>query len=140
MSLVWDQNELPTGCHVKALSPSESDPSFASGQVLPIDHKAWEIKTAIRENTVVAIKAQTGSGKTMKGPQYLSEEVNYAPVLIVEVSCLAAEKVVSSLAEGFGVERCHLHLRSGIYDKDTFETWTWFSVITYGILWEWLRP
>ena len=140
MALVWGHHDLPPGCSVQALRHFESDSSFASGQLLPIERKAWEIKTAIRENTVVAIKAETGSGKTMKGPQYLSEEVNYAPVLIVEVSCLAAEKVVSSLAEGFGVERCHLHLRSGIYDKDTFQTWTWFSVITYGILWEWLRP
>ena len=139
MALVWQPNELPAGFQVHALRSSGSDPAFVSGHVLPIEGKVWEIKTAIRQHTVVAIKAETGSGKTMKGPQYLSQEVG-KPVLIVEVSCLAAEKVVSSLTEGFGVERSHLHLRSGIYDLDTFHDGTRFSVITYGMLWEWLRP
>ena len=140
MALVWRPHELPPGCSVQALHHSESDSSLASGTSLPIERDSWEIKTAIREHTVVAIKAETGSGKTMKGPQYLSEEVNHAPVLIVQKSCLAADKVVSSLEEGFDLDRSHLHLRTGLYDADSFEYWTWYSVITYGILWEWLRP
>ena len=94
---------------------------------------------AIRAHTVVAIKAETGSGKMMKGPQYLSQEVNSAPVLIVQKSCLAADLVVSSLVEAFDLDRRHSHLRSGLHDADAFCRATRYSVITYGILWEWLR-
>ena len=140
MALVWGHHELPPGCSVQALHHSESDSSLASGNFLPIERDAWKIKSAIREHTVVAIKAETGSGKTMKGPQYLREEVNHWPVLIVQKSCLSAEKVVSSLEEGFHLDRSHLHLRTGIYDAASFQAWTRYSVITYGILWEWLRP
>ena len=93
---------------------------------------------AIRAHTVVAIKAETGSDKTMKGPEYLSREV-HAPVLIVQKSCLAADLVVRSLVEAFALDRSCLHLRTGVYDADTFCAATWYSVITYGILWEWLR-
>ena len=138
MSLVWEDHELPPGCTVQALQHSDRDLSLAAG-ILPIERDAWQIKSAIRGHTVVAIKAETGSGKTMKGPQYLREEVNHWPVLIVQKSCLAAEKVVSSLEEGFHLDRSHLHLRTGIHDAESFQAWTRYSVITYGILWEWLR-
>ena len=140
MALVWGDHELPPGCSVQALQHSESDSSLASGKYLPIERDSWKIKTAIREHTVVAIKAETGSGKTMKGPQYLSDEVNHAPVLIVQKSCFAADLVVNSLVEAFDLDRRHLHLRSGLHDQDAFSrATTRYSVITYGILWEWLR-
>ena len=139
MALVWCPEELPPGCTVQALKHSVADPSLASGRTLPIEPDAWKIKMAIRAHTVVAIKAETASGKTMKGPQYLSQEVNSAPVLIVQKSCLAADLVVSSLVEAFDLDRRHLHLRTGLHDKDAFCHATWYSVITYGILWEWLR-
>ena len=139
MALVWRPEELPSRCSVHALTPSEGDSDLASGHRLPIERDSWKIKTAIREHTVVAIKAETASGKTMKGPQYLSQEVNSAPVLIVQKSCLAADLVVRSLVEAFALDRSCLHLRTGVYDADTFCAATWYSVITYGILWEWLR-
>jgi hypothetical protein len=139
MALVWCPEELPPGCTVQALNHSVGDSALASGKSLPIERDSWKIKTAIRAHNVVAIKAETASGKTMKGPQYLSQEVNSAPVLIVQKSCLAADKVVSSLVEAFDLDRSHLHLRTGLYDADTFRDATWYSVITYGILWEWLR-
>jgi hypothetical protein len=87
----------------------------------------------------VAIKAETGSGKTMQGPQYLRQEVQLWPVLIVQKSCFAAELVVKSLVEGFGLQRRHLQLRTGLHEKDPFSPAIQYSVITYGILWEWLR-
>ena len=139
MALVWWPEELPSGCTVHALNPSEGDSDLASGHRLPLERDSWKIKTAIREHTVVAIKAETASGKKMKGPQYLSQEVNSWPVLIVQKSCLAADLVVSSLVEAFDLDRSHLHLRTGLYDADTFRDATWYSVITFGILWEWLR-
>jgi hypothetical protein len=140
MALVWCPEELPTGCFVHALTPSEGDPDLASGHRLPIERDSWQIKNAIREHTVVAIKAETASGKTMQGPQYLRQEVHCWPVLIVQKSCFAADLVVNSLVEAFDLDRRHLHLRSGLHDQDAFSrATTRYSVITYGILWEWLR-
>jgi len=139
MALVWCPEELPTGCFVHALTPSEGDPDLASGHRLPIERDSWQIKNAIREHTVVAIKAETASGKKMQGPQYLRQEVHCWPVLIVQKSCFAADLVVNSLVEAFDLDRRHLHLRSGLYDADAFCHAPWYSLITYGILWEWLR-
>ena len=139
MALVWGPAELLPGCTVQALNPYVGDSELASGNSLPIERDSWKIRMVIRAHTEVAIKAETGSGKTMKGPQYLSQEVNSAPILIVQKSCLAADLVVSSLVEAFGVDRSHLYLRTGLYDADAFCHATWYSVITYGILWEWLR-
>ena len=139
MALVWRPEELPPGCTVQALNHSVGDSDVASGKSLPIERDSWKIKTAIREHTVVAIKAETASGKTMQGPQYLRQEVHCWPVLIVQKSCFAAELVVNSLVEGFGLDRCHLQLRTGLHEKDPFSPAIQYSVITYGILWEWLR-
>ena len=138
MALVWRPQELPSRCSVHALTPSEGDSDLASGQRLPIERDSWKIKQAIRENTVVAIKAETASRKTMQGPQYLRREVKSWPVLIVQKS-FAAELVVKSLVEGFGLQRRHLQLRTGLHDTDAFSPAIQYSVITYGILWEWLR-
>ena len=139
MALVWWPEELPSGCTVHALNPSVGDSDLASGRCLPIERDSWQIRQAIRDNTVVAIKAETASGKTMQGPQYLRREVNGWPVLIVQKSCFAADLVVNSLVEAFDLDRRHLHLRSGLHDQDAFSRATRYSVITYGILWEWLR-
>ena len=139
MAPVWWPEELPPGCTVHALNHSECDSDLASGHRLPIERDSWQIKNAIREHTVVAIKAETASGKTMQGPQYLRQEVHCWPVLIVQKSCFAAELVVNSLVEGFGYDRRHLQLRTGLHDKDAFSPAIQYSVITYGILWEWLR-
>jgi hypothetical protein len=140
MALVWRPDELPSRCSVHVLTPSVGDSDLASGQCLPIERDSWQIRQAIRENTVVAIKAETASGKTMQGPQYLRQEVHCWPVLIVQKSCFAADLVVNSLVEAFDLDRRHLHLRSGLHDQDAFSrATTRYSVITYGILWEWLR-
>jgi hypothetical protein len=139
MALVWRPDELPSRCSVHELTPSVGDSDLASGRCLPIERDSWQIRQAIRENTVVAIKAETASGKTMQGPQYLRREVNGWPVLIVQKSCFAAELVVKSLIEGFGLQKRHLQLRTGLHEKDPFSPAIQYSVITYGILWEWLR-
>jgi hypothetical protein len=140
MALVWRPDELPSCCSVHELTPSVGDSDLASGRCLPIERDSWQIREAIRENTVVAIKAETASGKTMQGPQYLRQEVQFWPVLIVQKSCFAADLVVNSLVEAFDLDRRHLHLRSGLHDQDAFSrATTQYSVITYGILWEWLR-
>ena len=145
MSLLWGAADQLSGITVHALPPSVGDSDLAFTDTLPISRDEWHIKQAIRENTVVAIKAETGSGKTMLGPQFLRQEVGRWPVLIVQKSCFAAEKVVQSLVESQHLVKDQLHLRTGIHESGTkfssatFSSATHFSVITYGILYEWLR-
>ena len=119
------------------------DSDLASSNCLPISRDSWRIKEAIRQNTVVAIKAEPGSGKTMLGAQCLRQEVGSWPVLIVQKSCCAAEMVVKSLVESQKLDRRHLHLRTGLHETDVFcdanHSVTQYSVITYGILYEWFK-
>ena len=139
MALVWQQAELPPGCTLTVLShsPGISDP--LAYQSLPIEQDSGKILHAIRERSVVAIKAETGSGKTMKGPEYLRNEVQGWLVLIVQKSCFAAELVVESLKNVFGWSVDRLHLKTGVHDAEAQlnKRWTQLSVITYGISWEW---
>ena len=112
-----------------ALNHSEGDSDLASGHRLPIERDSWKIRTAIREHTVVAIKAETASGKKMKGPQYLRQEVNSWPVLIVQKSCFAAELVVNSL-----VSWRHLTWTGAICTGAQVFTMPMHSVMRPGIL------
>ena len=145
MSLLWGAGDQLSGIQVRSLSPSVGDSELALSNTLPIARDEGDIKKAIRENTVVAIKAQTGSGKTMLGPQFLRQEVGNWPVLIVQKSCFAAEKVVQSLVECQDFRKAQLHLRTGNHESgtdfasSTFSKATHFSVVTYGILFQWLR-
>ena len=93
----------------------------------------------IRDNSVSAIKAETGSGKTMKGPAYLQSVVAPRPVVIVQKSCFAAASVFSSLRDAFAWPDKRLHLKTGLHDAEAgFDSyWTQLSIITYGVLWEW---
>ena len=140
MCLLWDAADQLSGITVLAQPSSVGDSDLAVTDTLPISRDEQHIKQAIRDNTVVAIKAETGSGKTMLGPQFLRQEVRRWPVLIVQKSCFAAEKVVQSLVESQRLVKDQLHLRTGIHESDFFcPSGTQFSVITYGILYEWLR-
>ena len=91
MSLFWGAADQLSGIQVKALESSVGDSELALSETLPIARDEGDIKKAIRENTVVAIKAETGNGKTMLGPQFLRQQVGNWPVLIVQKSCFAAE-------------------------------------------------
>ena len=119
------------------------DSDLASENCLPIFGDSWRIKEAVKQNTVVAIKAEPGSGKTMLGAQCLRQEVGSWPVLIVQKSCCAAEMVLKSLVESQNLVRRHLHLHTGLHDTDVFcdanHSGTQYSVITYGILYEWFK-
>jgi len=145
MSLLWCAADQLSGIQVKSLESSVGDSELALSETLPIARDEGDIKKAIRENTVVAIKAETGSGKTMLGPQFLRQQVGNWPVLIVQKSCFAAERVVQSLVECQGSVKARLHLRTGNHESGTdfssatFSNATHFSVVTYGILNEWLR-
>jgi hypothetical protein len=107
--------------------------------MLPIQQDENKILQLIRDNSVSAIKAETGSGKTMKGPAYLQSVVAPRPVVIVQKSCFAAASVFSSLKDAFDWPAKRLHLKTGLHDAEApFDPyWTQLSIITYGVLWEW---
>ena len=142
MALVWRPKELPRKCSITTLATSFGDPEFSteSGK-LPIQDFKGIIVESIKANMVTGIKAETGSGKTMKGPEYLWNAVGASrPVVIVQKSCFAAASVYASLRDAFGWPVSRLHLLTGQHtDEADFEPrWTQLSIITYGVLFKWL--
>ena len=138
MALLWQQEELPSECSITTLATSLGNPEISTEQ-LPIQLFEDSIVASIEANSVTAIKAETGSGKTMKGPEYLFRVVDRRPVLIVEKSCFAAASVHASLRVAFGWSAGGLHLSTGQHkDEADFEPrWTQLSIITYGVLFKW---
>ena len=138
MECHWTPDEMPAHCDVNELEHFHGDPNLLDDESLPIQMYADTIRSAINANSVVGIQAQTGSGKTLLVPGYLHQEVQSWPVLIVQKSCLAAEMVWKSLQEYGCYHDWQLHLRTGLHHGEHFQQrHTLFSVITYGILWEW---
>ena len=141
MALVWQQEELSSECSITTLATSFGDPEFSTEtEKLPIQLFEGSIVESIKANMVTGIKAETGSGKTMKGPDYLSQVVDRHPVLIVEKSCYAAGSVYASLRDAFGWHESRLHLLTGQHteEADFDSRWTQLSIITYGVLFKWL--
>ena len=62
MCLLWDAADQLSGITVLAQPSSVGDSDLAVTDTLPISRDEQHIKQATRENTVVAIKAETGSG------------------------------------------------------------------------------
>ena len=145
MALVWRPQELPPKCSITTLDTSLGDPQFStdSGK-LPIQFFEGSIVESIKAHKVTGIKAETGSGKTMKGPEYLYDAVGRRPVVIVQKSCFAATSVYASLI-AFQWPNSRLHLVTGQVTNDTEayntefnDRYTLLSIITYGVLFKWL--
>ena len=84
MALVWQQEELPSECSITNLATSFGNPEIST-EKLPIQLFEDSIVDSIKANLVTGIKAETGSGKTMKGPEYLFRAVaDGRPVVIRE--------------------------------------------------------
>ena len=121
MALVWRPHELPPKCSITTLDTSLGDPQFStdSGK-LPIQFFEGSIVESIKAHKVTGIKAETGSGKTMKGPEYLYAAVGQSrPVVIVQKSCFAAASVYASLKDAFHWPRSRLHLLTGQHTDET---------------------
>ena len=146
MALVWQQEELSSECSITTLATSFGDPEFSTEtEKLPIQLFEGSIVESIKANMVTGIKAETGSGKTMKGPEYLFYAVGASrPVVIVQKSCFAAASVYASLRDAFNWPESRLHLLTGQHTDETeynteFDTrLTLLSIITYGVLFKWL--
>ena len=102
------------------------------------------IVEAIKANMITGIKAETGSGKTMKGPDYLYDAVGRQPVVIVQKSCFAAKSVYASLRDAFQWPCSRLHLVTGQvtnetegYNTEFDDRYTLLSIITYCVLIKW---
>ena len=139
MTLVWQQEELQSEWTLTNLATSSGDPEI-SHRSLPIQLYEDSIVALIEANSVAGIKAETGSGKTMLGPGYLSRVVHGRPVVIVQKSCYAAASVYASLKDRFGWPEGRLHLLTGQHPEEAEfnNRWTLFSIITYGVLFKWL--
>ena len=142
MALVWRHEELPSECSITTLATSFGDPEFSTEtEKLPIQLFKGSIVESIKANMVTGIKAETGSGKTMKGPEYLFYAVGASrPVVIVQKSCFAAASVYASLRDAFNWPHSRLHLLTGQHtDEAEFDNHlTQLSIITYGVLFKWL--
>ena len=146
MALVWQQEELSSECSITTLATSFGDPEFSTEtEKLPIQLFEGSIVESIKANMVTGIKAETGSGKTMKGPEYLYDAVGRRPVVIVQKSCFAAASVYASLRDAFKWPHSRLHLLTGQHTDETEgyntefdDRYTLLSIITYGVLFKWL--
>ena len=138
MALVWQQEELQPECSITTLATSPGNPCIST-EKLPIQLVEDSIVGLISANSVTGIKAETGSGKTMLGPEYLSRVVHGRPVVIVQKSCYAAASVYSSLRDAFAWPESRLHLKTGLHHEEaSFNVYsTQISIINYGVLFEW---
>ena len=138
MSLVWQPEELQPECSLTTLATSPGSPCIST-EKLPIQLVEDSIVDLISANSVIGIKAETGSGKTMKGPEYLLRTVDHRSVVIVQKSCYAAASVCSSLRDAFDWPESRLHLKTGLHSEEAeFHSYsTQLSIITYGVLFEW---
>ena len=143
--MLWEDSEVPDNCFFKALTHVLGDQALCASPLLPIEHSKDVIVDAIWANYVVAVQAPTSSGKSMKIPLFMYDMMNEPPVteiypiLVVQQSNFADEKMVESLVDFFRWPRHQIHLRTGKHDADKFlKGRTAISVITYGLLWRWL--
>jgi HrpA-like RNA helicase len=88
---------------------------------LPIYAFKDEIVSAVRDNRVVIITAETGAGKSTQVPQYLLDE-GYG-LVVTEPRRLAARTVSARVAEEYGVELGSLiGFRTAFERRDSDET------------------
>jgi hypothetical protein len=145
MTMHWEESELPEDCYYRRLTPQVGANGPRDSDLLPIERVRAQIEKAVSSNRVVVVQAAPGTGKTMKIPLFMVELLNPDawkrkwPILVVQQSCFAAERVVQGLVEFFNYPREEIHLRTGTHDKQSFTRGTTtISVIAYGILWRWL--
>ena len=150
--LMWDDEELPPNCYFRALRQVAEDPRLQGSNLLPIELHRPEIENAIRHNSITAIRAETGSGKSLKLIEYMLSNLNMRgcpsqwPGVVVQHSCFAAEKLAESLVQYCRWPPGAIHVRMGkcayTMDSDSmqesdacFNGGVNISIITYGILW-----
>ena len=71
MDLHWRDAELPDSVYHRRLETEKGDVTLRGLKGLPIQRQRATIVDGIWNSKVVAIEASTGSGKTMKVPEYI---------------------------------------------------------------------
>eukprot|EP00959_Pyramimonas_sp_CCMP1952_P248524 5194808-Pyramimonas_sp.AAC.1 len=136
--ILWEANELPDGAYVRKLSSFMGSSYLRDCGALPVAARRDDIMRAIVGNGIVAIKAATGSGKTMIVPQVLQERCPKYAVAIVLPSNFAVVKLQEAFERHDVFSDC-VHVRTGENDEDRFDSRRHqVSIITYGILWKWI--
>ena len=142
--LYWSKAELPSDVKyfTTELQALEGDSRIT--KELPIFGMKHVIASVLQQFRITGVEGPTGCGKSMGLPEILHSYLRnhvwwHGAIVLVERSVLAAEQVVESLVNHFGWNRQSIHLRTGKHEYDRFDSkYTVLSVITYGILWEWL--
>ncbi len=141
----WVDEEIPNDCVRRVLTSFPGDAELRNSGKWPVERDKDCILQAVRENKIVGVKAQPGSGKTMCIPEYLLEVQTQVvrragkAVLVVQPACYAAAKIANAFVSLRGRDRRHIHVRTGTHEEQ-FNSYTHkFSFITYGILWKWNR-
>ena len=135
-TLAWNNTEVPDESFYWPLTTQPGN----EREELPIDRYKTSFFDGLDRKKVVGLEAQTGSGKTMRSPEWLYEAAYRAwddrkCVVLVQDSIFSVTKVVNSLVELYEWNRDRIHVRTSD-DKDTYfrAGYTQLTVINYGIL------
>ena len=137
---MWEQSELPESVYFRQLHPLKGNQKSRRRNKLPVDAEGPRIVMLSRSNCKLAVRAGTGSGKSVVIPRLLHENVLNSewPVLVVEISNLAALKLRESYIH-FGMRASDIHLKTGNYGDVPFKPRAHrITITTYGMLWKWL--
>ena len=73
LAMQWTETELPQACHFRELASFAGDSELKE---LPVKKASAEIEAALQWNSIVAVKATTGSGKSVVLPELLLKHIN----------------------------------------------------------------
>ena len=105
--------------------------------VHPVEGEWKNIEACLNQHTCVGLCGPPGSGKTLCLPDILWNQKKGA-ILLVESTRFAAERLIESFVSRRKWKPSWLHLRSGMDENNFFTGRHFMSIITYGMLWQWI--
>ncbi|WUR04151.1 putative ATP-dependent helicase [Vairimorpha necatrix] len=99
-------------------------------KTLPIYYEKTEIISKIRNNTVISVKGETGSGKTTQIPQFLYEGGFKRYIGVTQPRRISTISICNRINEELGEKKCGYKIR---YDSTVDEN-TKIKIMTDGIL------
>ena len=98
----WKATELPSDCHRRILENFPGDPELVAKDIHPVEKEKQQILAALEKDHVVAVKANTASGKSVCLPSIFwthasKHELGNRAILIVQRQGIACEELRKSL-------------------------------------------